>query len=117
MFSCTPQDILPSLPPPAMQQILELFFPSAFNATTPTSQNDAVTSLNTPQDVVAAVRLLLSSDWVKLAIFGAFLEFARRSWSNLWATLVASCFITAHFEGDDEAYDWMMIWLAKRTTW
>ncbi|KAG8930075.1 hypothetical protein FRC02_004646 [Tulasnella sp. 418] len=56
-------------------------------------------------------------DWIKLALIGGVLEFARRSASSLWATFLASFFITVHFEGDDDAYDWMMIWLSRQPRW
>lgn len=57
------------------------------------------------------------SDWIKLAILGAIVEFARRSASWIWATFVASFVITANFDGEDDAYDWMMVWLSKKNTW
>lgn len=57
------------------------------------------------------------ADWMKFALLGALIEFARRSFSFIWAALVGMFFITVRFDDDSEAYDYVMVWLSKCNAW
>jgi chaperone BCS1 len=74
-----------------------------------------------PTSIPGLIALLFSfsalRDWLKLIVIGSVIEYARRFAFSTWRTLVESFFITATFEEDDESYDWMMVWLSKKTTW
>ncbi|KAG8901795.1 hypothetical protein FRB99_005095 [Tulasnella sp. 403] len=72
-----------------------------------------------PQSLLSFLFSFSSSfgDWLKLAVLGAIVEFARRTCSMIWAAFLASFFITAHFEDADDAHDWIMIWLASHPAW
>ncbi|KAJ6581642.1 P-loop containing nucleoside triphosphate hydrolase protein [Mycena capillaripes] len=56
-------------------------------------------------------------DWFKLIIFGGVLETLRRVAFSLYYKIIASFWITAHFDEDDSSYDWMMVWLSKQSSW
>jgi hypothetical protein len=56
-------------------------------------------------------------DWLKLIVIGGILETCRRSFFSIWNSIVASFFITAQFQDDDDSYDWMMVWLSKQPAW
>jgi chaperone BCS1 len=56
----------------------------------------------------------IAGDWVKLFFLGTVLETIRRFASQMWASLLDSFFLTATFESDDDAYNWMMIWIARQ---
>ncbi|KAG8901796.1 hypothetical protein FRB99_005096 [Tulasnella sp. 403] len=59
----------------------------------------------------------LFGDWMKIALLGAVVEFARRGFATLWAALVGMFFFTARFDDDSDAYDWLMVWLSKNNAW
>lgn len=56
-------------------------------------------------------------DWLRLAAMGVLIEFARRTFAFVWTALVGMFFITVHFDDDNEAYDWLLLWLSKCDTW
>jgi len=56
----------------------------------------------------------IAGDWVKLFFLGTVLETIRRFAGQMWAGLLDSFFLTATFESDDDAYNWMMIWIARQ---
>lgn len=56
-------------------------------------------------------------DWFKLVVIGGFLASLRSLISMVWSQFLASFFITVHFEGDDDTYDWIMVWLSRQPAW
>ncbi|TFK77980.1 P-loop containing nucleoside triphosphate hydrolase protein [Polyporus arcularius HHB13444] len=52
-------------------------------------------------------------DWAKLFLIGALVEGLRRSLRTAWERLTRSLWVTATFEFDDDAADWLMHWLSK----
>ncbi|KAL1748772.1 P-loop containing nucleoside triphosphate hydrolase protein [Schizophyllum fasciatum] len=56
-------------------------------------------------------------DWLKLLIVGGVVEACRRTLSTLYDRVLGAFFITATFEEDDDAYDWMLVWLSKQPSW
>ncbi|TRM69869.1 P-loop containing nucleoside triphosphate hydrolase protein [Schizophyllum amplum] len=56
-------------------------------------------------------------DWLKLLIVGGVVESCRRTMFSFYNRVLSAFFITATFEEDDDAYDWMMIWLSKQPSW
>ncbi|KAJ7117851.1 P-loop containing nucleoside triphosphate hydrolase protein [Mycena epipterygia] len=72
-------------------------------------------------DFSSLVTLLFSlgalRDWLKLIIFGGVLETLRRMAFSLYYRIIASFWITAHFDENDSSYDWMMVWLSKQPSW
>ncbi|KJA19418.1 hypothetical protein HYPSUDRAFT_44329 [Hypholoma sublateritium FD-334 SS-4] len=69
-----------------------------------------------PADFSSLVAFLLSasalSNWLKLALFGSFLETCRRLVFHLYYKVYSSIFVTACFDEDDSSYDWIMVWLS-----
>jgi hypothetical protein len=59
----------------------------------------------------------IARDWIKLFLLGSVLETIRRFAGTIWSSVVNSFFLTASFESDDDAYNWMMIWIAKQPVW
>ncbi|PVG03393.1 P-loop containing nucleoside triphosphate hydrolase protein [Serendipita vermifera] len=59
----------------------------------------------------------LARDWIKLFLLGSVLETIRRFATTIWSNVVNSFFLTASFESDDDAYNWMMVWIARQPTW
>ncbi|KAG8877428.1 hypothetical protein FRB97_003427 [Tulasnella sp. 331] len=100
------QHVLQSLSSSSAQATLQSQ-PEGFNATAPSTASEF--------DIFSFSSSF--GDWLKLAILGGALEVARRTWSMSWAWFLSSFFITASFDGDDDAYAWMLIWLSKRTAW
>ncbi|KAG9047449.1 hypothetical protein FS837_002212 [Tulasnella sp. UAMH 9824] len=106
----------------AQQVFKTLLTSSASNnefASQPAALNATSASAAEPQSLLSLLFSFSSSfqDWIKLAVLGAILEFARRTWAAAWAALLASFFITAHFDGEDECYDWLMVFLSKKSSW
>lgn len=105
------------------QQVLKSLLAGSVPNNEFVSQTSAVNATSTsaaePQSLLAFLFSFSSSfhDWIKLAILGAILEFARRTWAAVWAAFLASFFITAHFDGGDECYDWLMVFLSKKSSW
>ncbi|KAG8950019.1 hypothetical protein FRC04_008098 [Tulasnella sp. 424] len=105
------------------QQVLQSLLAGSVPNNEFVSQTSAVNatsaSATEPQSLLAFLFSFSSSfhDWIKLAILGAILEFARRTWAAVWAAFLASFFITAHFDGGDECYDWLMVFLSKKSSW
>ncbi|KAG9032642.1 hypothetical protein FRB95_001152 [Tulasnella sp. JGI-2019a] len=98
-----------------MESVQDIFQSSAGAALQ--SQPTNVTSPSTATNFDLFAFSSSFGDWLKLAILGGALEFARRTWAMAWAWFLSSFFITASFDGDDDAYAWMLIWLSKRTAW
>lgn len=108
---------------------------SALN--TPTNFNDTNAALNgtgydatnsslpatafTLNSITSIIPLLFGvpalGDWLKLFLLGGLLESFRRFASTIWQYFIDSFWLTVHFEGNDSAYDWMMIWLSSQPTW
>ena len=66
---------------------------------------------------LASLFTLLSSfgavhDWVKLFLLGTVLEAIRRFASQIWSSFLGSFFVTATFENDDDACEWLGLLLA-----
>ncbi|KAG8913711.1 hypothetical protein FRC00_001765 [Tulasnella sp. 408] len=105
------------------QQVLQTFLTGSVAnnefASQPSALNATSASAAEPQSLLTLLFSFSSSfhDWIKLAILGAILEFARRTWAAAWAAFVASFFITAHFDGEDDCYDWLMVFLSKKSSW
>ncbi|KAF8216635.1 P-loop containing nucleoside triphosphate hydrolase protein [Mycena galopus ATCC 62051] len=56
-------------------------------------------------------------DWLKLIVFGGAIETLRRLAFSTYYKIIASFWVTAHFDEDDSSYDWMMVWLSKQPSW
>ncbi|KAJ7103905.1 BCS1 N terminal-domain-containing protein [Mycena epipterygia] len=54
---------------------------------------------------------------LKIVVIGAVVEAVRRLAFFLYYKIIASFWITAHFDEDDSSYDWMMVWLSKQPAW
>jgi chaperone BCS1 len=59
----------------------------------------------------------VARDWIKLFLLGSVLETIRRFAGTIWTRIVDSFFLTATFESDDDAYNWMMIWISRQPAW
>lgn len=59
----------------------------------------------------------LFGNWMRIALIGALIEFARRVSALVWGQLVGYIFVAARFEDDSEMYDWLMVWLSKNNAW
>lgn len=59
----------------------------------------------------------VARDWIKLFLLGSVLETIRRFTGGIWRRIVDSFFLTATFESDDDAYNWMMIWISRQPGW
>ncbi|RDX49168.1 P-loop containing nucleoside triphosphate hydrolase protein [Lentinus brumalis] len=53
-------------------------------------------------------------DWAKLLLIGALVEGLRRTLRTAWDKFNKSLWVTATFEFDDHAADWLMHWLSKK---
>ncbi|KAF7308429.1 Mitochondrial chaperone BCS1 [Mycena chlorophos] len=103
------------------QQVL-----SAFNANgaslNATGSANATTTPSPPNlsDFSSIVAFLFSfgalTDWLKLIVFGGALEMLRRFAFSTYGKLISSFWITASFHEDDSSYEWMMVWLSKRSS-
>nr|GAT47258.1 mitochondrial chaperone BCS1 [Mycena chlorophos] len=103
------------------QQVL-----SAFNANgaslNATGSANATTTSSPPNlsDFSSIVAFLFSfgalTDWLKLIVFGGALEMLRRFAFSTYGKLISSFWITASFHEDDSSYEWMMVWLSKRSS-
>jgi hypothetical protein len=83
-----------------------------------TTTNAATPSIATFADVAKFVASFsIARDWIKLFVLGSVLETIRRFASTAWTGLLGSFFLTATFESDDDAYNWMMVWIAKQPVW
>jgi hypothetical protein len=83
-----------------------------------TTANAATPSIATFADVAKFIASFsIARDWIKLFLLGSALETIRRFASTTWTTLLDSFFLTATFESDDDAYNWMMVWIAKQPMW
>lgn len=58
----------------------------------------------------------ITGDWIKLFFLGTVLETIRRFATQTWSSLIESVFLTATFESDDDAYNWMMVWISRQPT-
>ncbi|KIM34267.1 hypothetical protein M408DRAFT_93143 [Serendipita vermifera MAFF 305830] len=56
----------------------------------------------------------LAGDWIKLFLLGTVLETIRRFTGQIWTSLIDSFFLTATFESDDDAHNWMMVWISRQ---
>ncbi|KAJ7066519.1 P-loop containing nucleoside triphosphate hydrolase protein [Mycena amicta] len=89
-------------------------FSSAGNSTASPS-SASITDLSSLVALLFSFRAL--TDWLKLIVFGGVLETLRRFAFSWYYKIVASFWITASFHEDDSSYDWMMVWLSKRSSW
>lgn len=73
-----------------------------------------------PTDVSSLFAFLLSfsalHDWIKLFLIGGAIETFRRFVSSVYYSFIESFFLTIRFEDEDEAFSWMMVWLARQKT-
>ncbi len=53
-------------------------------------------------------------DWIKLFLLGTVLETIRRFASQIWSSLIDSFFLTATFESDDDACEYLGLILGYR---
>ena len=83
--------------------------------------NSTVLNATSQSQTSSLISLLLTfpalRDWLKLIVIGGVLEGCRRSFFSTWNCIMASFFITAQFQEDDDSYDWMMVWLSKQPAW
>ncbi|KAJ8474440.1 hypothetical protein ONZ51_g7220 [Trametes cubensis] len=91
------------------------------NATVASAAAPAVASFNILQ-LPSLISMLLSfsavRDWLKLLLLGAIVETCRRVLTKAYYGFVNYFWITATFDGNDEASlkpDWLMFWLSKHT--
>ncbi|KAI5889530.1 P-loop containing nucleoside triphosphate hydrolase protein [Schizophyllum commune H4-8] len=95
------------------------------NATAATGATPSHLPVNIPEGWQATLFPFLSlirwfatlPDWLKLLIVGGIVETCRRTLSTLYERVLGAFFITATFEEDDDAYDWMLVWLSKQPSW
>lgn len=93
------------------------------NSTAPIIPKPAhsLAALPTSFDITSILTFLMSfsalTNWIKFAAFGAVLEFVRRIVFHFYYKIYNAFFITALFEDDDVAYDWMMVWLSQQPAW
>ncbi|KAJ7043743.1 P-loop containing nucleoside triphosphate hydrolase protein [Mycena alexandri] len=95
---------------------------AAGNATASAGNSTAAAGgLASVTDFSSLVTLLFSlgalRDWLKLIVFGGVLETLRRMAFSFYYKIIASFWITAHFDENDSSYDWMMVWLSKQPSW
>ncbi|KAJ7309949.1 hypothetical protein DFH08DRAFT_974552 [Mycena albidolilacea] len=88
---------------------------SAGNSTAPAGGFASVTDFSSLMTLLFSFGAL--RDWLKLIVFGGLLETPRRMAFSFYYRLIASFWITAHFDEDDSSYDWMMVWLSKQPSW
>ncbi|KAF7370500.1 Mitochondrial chaperone BCS1 [Mycena sanguinolenta] len=103
---------------------LNLVPSNAVNATADAMANNATVvapSFASVTDFSSLVTMLFSlgalRDWLKLIVFGGAIETLRRIAFSMYYKIIASFWITAHFDEDDSSYDWMMVWLSKQSSW
>ncbi|PPQ74339.1 hypothetical protein CVT24_000693 [Panaeolus cyanescens] len=74
-----------------------------------------------PTDLPSLIGLVASfsalREWLKIILFGGFLETLRRLAFHFYYKTYNSFFITARFEEEDTSYNWMMVWLSTRPEW
>ncbi|KAF7309891.1 Mitochondrial chaperone BCS1 [Mycena indigotica] len=106
------------------QQVMSAFSLNAneHNATEASGQGPSnSTSPPSITDFSSLVAFLFSfralTDWLMLIVMGGAVESLRRLLFQLYFKIIASFWITASFNQDDSSYDWMMVWLSKKSSW
>ena len=84
----------------------------AYNGSITNSTTDNATAGFAAVNDLASLFALLSSfgalhDWAKLFLLGTVLETIRRFASQIWSSFLESFFLTATFESDDDACEWL----------
>ncbi|KAJ7625467.1 BCS1 N terminal-domain-containing protein [Roridomyces roridus] len=92
------------------------------NNTVPESSNStAPTSLASVTDFSSLIAFFFTfgalRDWIKIFLFGGALESLRRLGLYLYRTFIDAFWITAHFDEDDDSYNWIMLFLSKQPAW
>ncbi|KAI0372630.1 P-loop containing nucleoside triphosphate hydrolase protein [Pilatotrama ljubarskyi] len=67
-----------------------------------------------PQLLVMLFSTTVVRDWIKLLLIGAVLETCRRLLNRSWESIWDFFWLTATFELDDEAADWVLYWLSQQ---
>jgi chaperone BCS1 len=102
----------------ALQTILKL----VNSTTTPSNATVVIPSQKPiPTDVSSLLAFLLNftalHDWIKLFLLGGLIESSRRFAYWVYNYITSLFFLSLHFDGDDVAYDWLMVWLSKQPGW
>jgi len=103
-----------------MFALIEQLSQELFANRIPGAAGNSTTNVATPSlaDVAKFIASFsIARDWIKLFLLGSVLETIRRFASTAWTGLLGSFFLTATFESDDDAYNWMMVWIAKQPVW
>ncbi|KAG8913712.1 hypothetical protein FRC00_001766 [Tulasnella sp. 408] len=108
---------LPLISSPTSSASLPVQAPAFTDATRASTSSSRVSLVDAPAPSFLASVTSPLGDWLKIAAMGVLIEFARRTFSYAWNALVGLFFITVHFDDDNEAYDWMLLWLSKCNTW
>ncbi|KAI0697818.1 hypothetical protein C8T65DRAFT_17642 [Cerioporus squamosus] len=87
--------------------------PSAPSSPLATHSSESPDALSLPRMVFMLLSASAFWDWAKLLLIGALVEGLRRSLRTAWEKLTRSLWVTATFEFDDDAADWLMHWLSK----
>ncbi|RPD59031.1 P-loop containing nucleoside triphosphate hydrolase protein [Lentinus tigrinus ALCF2SS1-7] len=88
--------------------------PSNGFASRPAAFSDGPLPLSLPRMVFTLLSASAFWDWARLLLIGALVEGLRRSLSKIWEKLCQSLWVTATFDFDDDAADWLMHWLSKK---
>ncbi|KZT21609.1 P-loop containing nucleoside triphosphate hydrolase protein [Neolentinus lepideus HHB14362 ss-1] len=56
-------------------------------------------------------------DYAKLLLMGSVIPFIQQAFAWAQARAISTLFLTACFQEEDPAYDWMMVWLAQHPAW
>ncbi|KAI0695104.1 BCS1 N terminal-domain-containing protein [Cerioporus squamosus] len=67
-----------------------------------------------PQILFMLLSMSAVRDWIKLFLIGALLEGSRRILAKSWEMFTDYVWVTATFESNDDAADWLMYWLSQR---
>ncbi|KAI0057432.1 P-loop containing nucleoside triphosphate hydrolase protein [Artomyces pyxidatus] len=91
------------------------------NSSLDNTTSTGTTPLTFPTDLSSLVTFIYSfaalRDYLKLIVLGGAFETLRRLYSFSYFSIVDRFFITASFESDDDAFQWMMFWLSSLPEW
>jgi chaperone BCS1 len=85
------------------------------NGTSTMTDNFDINTLKSLFPLLYAIPAL--GNWANIFLLGGLLESARRLVGIAWQYILNSFWLTVRFEGNDEAFSWMMVWLSKQPTW
>ncbi|RPD59014.1 P-loop containing nucleoside triphosphate hydrolase protein [Lentinus tigrinus ALCF2SS1-7] len=67
-----------------------------------------------PEMIFMLLSMAAIRDWVKLFLIGAVLEGSRRILAKSWEKLTDYVWVTATFESNDDAAEWLMYWMSQK---